>query len=41
MAKTIMDRSVLEMALVGYESEKDRVAAAIAALRAKSDPQPA
>jgi|SRR5579862_5141039 len=34
MTRTV-DRSILEMALVGYEAEKARVAAALAAIRSK------
>lgn len=35
MAKTVFDRDILEMALIGYEAEKARVAAAIAAIQAQ------
>ena len=35
MAKSILDRTTLEMALVGYEAEKARVAAAIVAIQAQ------
>ena len=35
MAKTVLDRDILEMALVGYEAEKARLAGAIAMIQAQ------
>ena len=35
MARIVLDRSILEMALIGYEAEKTRIAVAIAAIEAK------
>jgi len=35
MAKNVPDRTLLEMALVGFEAEKARIATAMAAIRAQ------